>query len=83
MTRTTPELTSPSKPPNHTNRRKFGHNVGSNVHRPTYMTDLKWNRISNLEPSYPKAEILPLSSIFCLSRGKTGRMATLSFGDVS
>ncbi|GBN00848.1 hypothetical protein AVEN_89216-1 [Araneus ventricosus] len=28
--------------------------------KPTYTADLQWNRVSNLEPSGPKAETLPL-----------------------
>ncbi|GBO01060.1 hypothetical protein AVEN_98152-1, partial [Araneus ventricosus] len=46
MTRTTPELAPPLQTPN--------------VQQAPYTADLQWNRVSDLEPSGPKAETLPL-----------------------
>ncbi|GBM75666.1 hypothetical protein AVEN_45554-1 [Araneus ventricosus] len=61
MTRTTPELAPPS-PNFHATptggRLATTYDLACN--RPPYTADLQWNRVSNLEPSGPKAETLPL-----------------------
>ncbi|GBN74598.1 hypothetical protein AVEN_47142-1 [Araneus ventricosus] len=61
MTRTTPGLAHPlSKLPHHTDGRTFGHYVLFTVQQSPYTGDLQRNRVSNLEPSGPKAETLSL-----------------------
>ncbi|GBM49741.1 hypothetical protein AVEN_36359-1 [Araneus ventricosus] len=61
MTRTTPELAPPS-PNFHATptggRLATTYDLACN--RPHTRADLQWNRVSNLEPSGPKAETLPL-----------------------
>ncbi|GBM22983.1 hypothetical protein AVEN_172331-1 [Araneus ventricosus] len=61
MTRTTPELASPlqtSPPHQREDVRSPTYDLACN--RSTYKTDLRWNRVSNLEPSSPEAETLSL-----------------------
>ncbi|GBO33501.1 hypothetical protein AVEN_101189-1 [Araneus ventricosus] len=58
MTRTTLGLAPPS--PNFASGRALGHCVWLGVQKAPYTADLQWNRVSNLEPSCPKAETLPL-----------------------
>ncbi|GBN55509.1 hypothetical protein AVEN_119255-1 [Araneus ventricosus] len=60
MPRTTPELTPPS--PNFRTTPAGGRLTPTYdlaCSRPKYTTELQWNRVSNLEPSGPKAETLP------------------------
>ncbi|GBN72374.1 hypothetical protein AVEN_108531-1 [Araneus ventricosus] len=45
--------------------------------KPAYTADLQWNRVSNLELSGPKAEILPLERMLCLTNKKRERMLSL------
>ncbi|GBL53426.1 hypothetical protein AVEN_119991-1 [Araneus ventricosus] len=40
--------------------RAFGPYVWFNGQQVPYTADLQWNRVSNLEPSGPKAETIPL-----------------------
>ncbi|GBN42187.1 hypothetical protein AVEN_174954-1, partial [Araneus ventricosus] len=61
MTRTTPELAPPS--PNFHATPTGGRLTTTydfSVQQAPYTADLQWNRVSNLEPSGPKAETLPL-----------------------
>ncbi|GBL94406.1 hypothetical protein AVEN_7377-1 [Araneus ventricosus] len=59
MTRMTPELQLPS--PNFLTATVGGRmtHIRFNVHQPVYTKVLRWNRVSNLEPSGPEAETLP------------------------
>ncbi|GBO37961.1 hypothetical protein AVEN_178563-1, partial [Araneus ventricosus] len=60
MTRTTPELAPPSPNfPTTPAGRRFTH-MYDLVQQAQYMTDLKWNLVSNLEPSGYEADTLPL-----------------------
>ncbi|GBO22631.1 hypothetical protein AVEN_181599-1 [Araneus ventricosus] len=62
MSRTTPEL-APLSPNCHatpTRGRLAINYVRFNVQWAPYTADLQWNRVSNLEPSGPRAETLPL-----------------------
>ncbi|GBO30691.1 hypothetical protein AVEN_238763-1 [Araneus ventricosus] len=58
----TPELAFflQASTPRHANGRMCGHYVRFNVQKAPYAADHQWNRVSNVEPSGPKAETLPL-----------------------
>ncbi|GBL95694.1 hypothetical protein AVEN_653-1 [Araneus ventricosus] len=61
MTRMTPELAPPlSKLSHHTNGRTFDSYIRFSVRQAKYTMDLQWKRVSNLEPSAPEADALPL-----------------------
>ncbi|GBM49034.1 hypothetical protein AVEN_153549-1 [Araneus ventricosus] len=59
MTRTTPELASPSKLP-HQWEGVWPSKYDLAFNRPKYTVDHQLNQVSNLEPSSPEAETLPL-----------------------
>ncbi|GBL78705.1 hypothetical protein AVEN_65267-1 [Araneus ventricosus] len=61
MTRTTPELAHPN--PNSRTTPAGGHLAQTDLActRPAYTVVLRWNRVSNLEPSGLEAETLPPS----------------------
>ncbi|GBM34908.1 hypothetical protein AVEN_41456-1 [Araneus ventricosus] len=65
-----------SKLPRHTNGRTFGHCVRFRVQQAPYMEDLQWNRVSNLRPSGPEVETLPLghSGLHLLKEQRRGEI---------
>ncbi|GBL93684.1 hypothetical protein AVEN_32286-1, partial [Araneus ventricosus] len=58
MTRTTPELSIPF--PNFRTTPAGRRLIPCHCNRLTYMADIQWNRVSNLELSGSKVETLPL-----------------------
>ncbi|GBO24069.1 hypothetical protein AVEN_117670-1 [Araneus ventricosus] len=44
----------------YTNGRTFDHYIRFNVQQASYTADLQWSQVSNMKPSGPKAETLPL-----------------------
>ncbi|GBL81074.1 hypothetical protein AVEN_83148-1 [Araneus ventricosus] len=78
MRRKTPELaTANSKLPHHISGRTFGTPAYDVMCiKPTNMTDLQWNQVSNLEPSGPEAETLSLSH---RGQNKNGERMALTF----
>ncbi|GBN56776.1 hypothetical protein AVEN_58555-1 [Araneus ventricosus] len=59
MMRTIPELAF--RFPRHTRRRTYP-TYDLTCNRPTYTADLKWDRVSNVEPSLSEAETLPIDN---------------------
>ncbi|GBM14038.1 hypothetical protein AVEN_209934-1 [Araneus ventricosus] len=63
MMRSTPELAPPS-PPNFRATPADGHMTPADLKCTRQCTAvLRWNRVSNLEPSGPKAETLPIGTV--------------------
>ncbi|GBM64879.1 hypothetical protein AVEN_200287-1 [Araneus ventricosus] len=53
---------------------------GLTCNRPTYAANLQWNRVSNLEPSGPKAETLYLTvlELYISSKFSTNSVSALT-----
>ncbi|GBO43083.1 hypothetical protein AVEN_211791-1 [Araneus ventricosus] len=79
MTRTAPELAPPFQTSAPHQREDY---VWFNVQQAQYMTLLQWNRVSNLEPTGPKSDTLPLGNRGLPPRWRSFHENTLNLGEL-